>query len=209
MGILTEDAACNLRGDILMVTLFVIVIFVYIGVIPLRNERHSYRSLNKVAFICKGRQLLIEGMYKKSHISSLCLVQVHRKKRKNIYTTGCDCQSNQDIQYSIKMKWSQGTGIMAKDCTQPLRIGRIRGLNECAGRPFGATTLHNQIVRLKNTNLSKNVKIEVLGEKCDFDQKSRFLRSFQFFQLKLRNSFSNKIICFGTKKNGEIPCCLN
>ena len=28
MGILTEDAACNLRGDIVIFTLFVIVIFV-------------------------------------------------------------------------------------------------------------------------------------------------------------------------------------
>ena len=27
MGILTEDAACNLRGDIVIFTLFVIVIF--------------------------------------------------------------------------------------------------------------------------------------------------------------------------------------
>ena len=32
---------------------------------------------------------------------------------------------------------------MAKDCTQPLRTGRIRALNGCAGRLFGAATLHN------------------------------------------------------------------
>ena len=38
VGILTEDAACNLRGDIVIFTLFVIVIFVYIGVIPSRKE---------------------------------------------------------------------------------------------------------------------------------------------------------------------------
>ena len=38
MGILTEDAACNLRGDIVIFTLFVIVIFVYMGVIPSRKE---------------------------------------------------------------------------------------------------------------------------------------------------------------------------
>ena len=31
MGILTEDAACNLRGDIVIFTLFVIVIFVFMG----------------------------------------------------------------------------------------------------------------------------------------------------------------------------------
>ena len=40
MGILTEDAACNLRGDIVIFTLFVIVIFVCLGggVIPSRKE---------------------------------------------------------------------------------------------------------------------------------------------------------------------------
>ena len=32
---------------------------------------------------------------------------------------------------------------MTKDCTQPLRIGNIRALNGCAGRLFGAATLHN------------------------------------------------------------------
>ena len=31
VGILTEDAACNLRGDIVIFTLFVIVIFVCMG----------------------------------------------------------------------------------------------------------------------------------------------------------------------------------
>ena len=39
MGILTEDAACNLRGDIVIFTLFVIVIFACMGMIPTRNER--------------------------------------------------------------------------------------------------------------------------------------------------------------------------
>ena len=38
MGILTEDAACNLGGDIVLFTLFVIVIFVCMGVIPSRKE---------------------------------------------------------------------------------------------------------------------------------------------------------------------------
>ena len=38
VGILTEDAACNLRGDIVIFTLFVIVIFVCMGVIPSRKE---------------------------------------------------------------------------------------------------------------------------------------------------------------------------
>ena len=38
MGILTEDAACNLRGDIVFFTLFVIVIFVCGGVILSRKE---------------------------------------------------------------------------------------------------------------------------------------------------------------------------
>ena len=38
MGILTEDAACNLREDIVIFTLFVIVIFVCMGMIPSRKE---------------------------------------------------------------------------------------------------------------------------------------------------------------------------
>ena len=38
MGILTEEAACNLRGDIVFFTLFIIVIFVCMGVIPSRKE---------------------------------------------------------------------------------------------------------------------------------------------------------------------------
>ena len=32
---------------------------------------------------------------------------------------------------------------MTKDCKQTLRIGNIRALNGCAGRLFGAATLHN------------------------------------------------------------------
>ena len=49
MGILKEDAACNIRGDILILSLFVIVIFVYTcsGLIPSRKARHSYQILNK------------------------------------------------------------------------------------------------------------------------------------------------------------------
>ena len=38
MGVLTEDTACNLRGDIVIFTLFVIVIIVCMGVIPSRKE---------------------------------------------------------------------------------------------------------------------------------------------------------------------------
>ena len=48
MGILTEDAACNLRGAIVILSLLVIVIFVYSGLILSRKARHSYRLLNKV-----------------------------------------------------------------------------------------------------------------------------------------------------------------
>ena len=47
MGIRTEDAACNLRGDIVILRLLVVVIFVYGGLIPSRKERHSYQLLNK------------------------------------------------------------------------------------------------------------------------------------------------------------------
>ena len=38
VGILTEDAAFNIRGDIVIYTLFVIFIFVCMGVIPSRKE---------------------------------------------------------------------------------------------------------------------------------------------------------------------------
>ena len=45
------------------------------------------------------------------------------------------------------MKYQDGMELrdrkMKKDCTQPLRIGNIRALNGCAGRLFGAATLHN------------------------------------------------------------------
>ena len=46
-GIRTEDAASNLRGDIVILSQFVKVIFVYRGLIPSRKARHSYRLLNK------------------------------------------------------------------------------------------------------------------------------------------------------------------
>ena len=45
---------------------------------------------------------------------------------------------------------------MTKNCTQPLRIGNIRALNGCAGRLFGAATLHNH----KNS-ANKSNKYEV------------------------------------------------
>ena len=45
------------------------------------------------------------------------------------------------------MKYQDGMELrdrkMKKDCTQHLRIGNIRALNGCAGRLFGAATLHN------------------------------------------------------------------
>ena len=43
---------------------------------------------------------------------------------------------------------------MAKDYTQSLRIGRIRALNGCAGKLFGAATLHNH----KNSDNKSNRK---------------------------------------------------
>ena len=43
---------------------------------------------------------------------------------------------------------------MAKDCTQPQRIGRIRPLNGCAGRLSGAATLHSH----KNSDNKSNRK---------------------------------------------------
>ena len=48
MGILTEDAAaaCNLRGDLVIFTLFVIVIFVCMGVI--RREKSDIHNGHKI-----------------------------------------------------------------------------------------------------------------------------------------------------------------
>ena len=49
--------------------------------------------------------------------------------------------SRPSIQYQDGMELRDKK--MTKDCTQPLRIGNIRALNGCAGRLFGAATLHN------------------------------------------------------------------
>ena len=43
---------------------------------------------------------------------------------------------------------------MTEDSTQPLRIGNIRALNGCAGRLFGAATLHNH----KNSGTGTTLK---------------------------------------------------
>ena len=53
------------------------------------------------------------------------------------YTTGCECRSINDLQYSIELEWYPGTEIMDNDCKQPLRMRRIRALNGCAGSLFG------------------------------------------------------------------------
>ena len=49
--------------------------------------------------------------------------------------------SRPSIQYQDGMELTDWK--MTKDCTQPLRSGNIRALNECAGKLFGAATLHN------------------------------------------------------------------
>ena len=49
--------------------------------------------------------------------------------------------SRPSIQYQDGMELRDKK--MTKDCTQPLRIGNIKALNGCAGRLFGAATLHN------------------------------------------------------------------
>ena len=43
-GICTEDAECNLRGDIEILILFEKLIEICLKVIPSREERYSYRS---------------------------------------------------------------------------------------------------------------------------------------------------------------------
>ena len=50
--------------------------------------------------------------------------------------------SRPSIQYQDGMELRRDSKL-AKDCTQPLRIGNIRALNGCAGRLFGTATLHN------------------------------------------------------------------
>ena len=47
----TEDAGCNPSGDIVIFSLFVIVIFLYIGLISSRKARHSYHLLNKAGIL--------------------------------------------------------------------------------------------------------------------------------------------------------------
>ena len=42
MGIRTEDAACNLRGDVVILSLLAIVILVYSGLILSGKAQHSY-----------------------------------------------------------------------------------------------------------------------------------------------------------------------
>ena len=49
--------------------------------------------------------------------------------------------SRSSIQYQAGMELRDRK--MTKDCAQTLRIGNIRALNGCAGRLFGAATLHN------------------------------------------------------------------
>ena len=41
---------------------------------------------------------------------------------------------------------------MTNDCTQPLGIGNIGALNGCAGRFFGAATLHNHKTSANKSN---------------------------------------------------------
>ena len=91
VGIRTKDGACNLRGDIVRVilSLFVKVIFVYSGLIPSRKARYSYRLLNK-ADILLLMQTPFDRRYgiKKTHISNICLILVHRKKCENYLYSG-------------------------------------------------------------------------------------------------------------------------
>ena len=68
---------------------------------------------------------------------------------------------------------------------------------------------------LKNTVLSKKVKIEFLGENAIFDQKLWFLIIFQIFQLMLRNSSFKQNGLF-LHQNGlrnsimiKLKCCLS
>ncbi|MCG8078459.1 MAG: hypothetical protein JAY75_19740 [Candidatus Thiodiazotropha taylori] len=48
-GIRTEEAECNLRGDIASLNVFVILIWGVKVLIPSKLKRSSYRSLNKTA----------------------------------------------------------------------------------------------------------------------------------------------------------------
>ena len=66
------------------------------------------------------------------------------------------------------MKYQDGMELrdrkMTEDCTQPLRIGKIRALNGCAGRLFAAATLHSH----KNSaNKSKGKAMNRNSKDCD------------------------------------------
>ena len=82
---------------------------------------------------------------------SVCLIQV----RIISYTTRCECRS---MIPSIKYR----NGMVSRDrnngnnCKQPLRIGRIRAFNGCAGRLFGAAT-RTLIIKVKSV---QNLKFQ-------------------------------------------------
>ena len=66
--------------------------------------------------------------------------------------------SRPSIQYQDGMELRNRE--MTKDCTQPLRNGNIRALNGCAGRLFGAATLHNHKNSANKSNVNKTLLIK-------------------------------------------------
>ena len=56
LGIRTEEAECNLRGEIVIFDLFIIVIFFDMDKIPSDEKRHSYRLLSAAVSCVHRRQ---------------------------------------------------------------------------------------------------------------------------------------------------------
>ena len=70
-------------------------------------------------------------------------------KERNVrigYTTGHECRSINDLQYSIELEWYQGTEIMENDCKQPLRIGKWM----CGDTFWGRQTTRTLIIKAKS-----------------------------------------------------------
>ena len=59
---------------------------------------------------------------------------------------------------------------MAKNCRQHLRIGRIRALNGCAGRPFGAATLHKNNNSYNKSNRKSKELNTFVADKLSTDE---------------------------------------
>ena len=76
------------------------------------------------------------------HLKSMSSTSPQKEMKEYLYNgMRMSVRSKPSIQYQDGMELRDRK--MTEDCTQPLRIGNLRALNGCAGRLFGAATLHN------------------------------------------------------------------